>query len=206
MNDRWVCFGEPEAPVCLFVPDAAVIRSHYLNEAAGAVPYWAQIWPAALGLYRFLAANPDYIKGKKVVELAAGLGLPSLFAARYAATILCSDYNPDAVDYCRKSAEKAGLSNVKTAVLDWNNLPSGLEADLILLSDVNYEPGEFDQLSIVLERFLQAGTTILLSTPQRLMAKSFIAQWLPWCVKQEEFQVTLQGTTSAVSVFVLSRS
>jgi predicted nicotinamide N-methyase len=206
MDDQWICFGEPEDAVCLFVPDPATIRSQHLSGDEGAVPYWAQIWPASLGLHRFLAAHPDFIRGKTVLELAAGLGLPSLYAARYANTILCSDYAPGAVDYCRRSAVKAGLRNFNTALLDWNDLPADLVADVVLLSDVNYEPAAFDSLSVVLERFLKAGTTILLSTPQRLMAKPFIAQWIPVCVKQEECYVTLNGTTSAVSVFVLSGS
>lgn len=206
MDDQWICFGEPEHTVCLFVPDPATIRSKHLSGDDDAVPYWAQIWPASLGLYQFLAAHPGFIRGKTVIELAAGLGLPSLYAARYAKTILCSDYAPGAVDYCRRSAAKAGLPNFNTALLDWNELPADLAADVVLLSDVNYDPAAFDRLSIVLNRFLKAGTTILLSTPQRLMAKPFIAQWLPSCVKQEEYCVTLNGTTSAVSVFALSGS
>lgn len=205
MDDQWSCFGETGDTVCLFVPDPATIRSKHLS-GDGTVPYWAQIWPASLALHRFLAAHPGFIRGKTVIELAAGLGLPSLYAARYASTVLCSDYAPGAMDYCRRSAAKAGLVNFATALLDWNELPANLAADVVLLSDVNYEPAAFDRLSLVLERFLQAGTTILLSTPQRLMAKPFIMQWLPYCVQQEECCVTLHGNTSAVSVFVLSGS
>lgn len=206
MSDQWICFGEQKESVCLFVPDPLVIRGQYSTASGETTPYWAQVWPAAQGLYRFLTLHSGYISNKTIIELAAGLGLPSLFAARYAASVLCSDYDPEAVNYCRRSAAAAGLNNFEAAILDWNNLPASLHADVVMLSDVNYEPAEFDRLSQVFERLLEMGTTILLSSPQRLMAKPFIAQWLPWCIEQEEFLVSSQGATHAISVFVLSTS
>ncbi|MBN8676533.1 MAG: hypothetical protein J0L56_20585 [Chitinophagales bacterium] len=59
----------------------------------------------------------------------------------------------------------------------------------------------------MLLQFLQAGTTILLSTPQRLMAKSFIDKLLPFCVEQEEYSISINQyeQPALVSVLVLKQ-
>ena len=42
------------------------------------MPYWAELWPAGLALAHAL---PERLDGVRVVELGAGLGVPSLVAA-----------------------------------------------------------------------------------------------------------------------------
>ncbi len=80
-----------------------------------------------------------------------------------------------------RSARHLQLANVTGKVLNWNQLPHDITADVLILSDINYGPNQFDRLNKVLQWFLQKGTTILISTPQRLMAKPFIEKLLPWC-------------------------
>ena len=66
-------------------------------QATIAFPYWSKVWPSAEALALFILQHPEYIAGKMVVELGAGLGLPSLVAAQMAASVLCTDYEPEAV-------------------------------------------------------------------------------------------------------------
>jgi hypothetical protein len=40
-----------------------------------------------------------------------------------------------------------------------------------------------------LRQFLKNGSTIILSTPQRIMAKEFIEAVFPYCVQQQEIEV-----------------
>lgn len=47
-------------------------------------PYWSKCWPSAIALSNFIAKNQALIQDKQVLELATGLGLPSLVAARFA--------------------------------------------------------------------------------------------------------------------------
>lgn len=179
--------------VQLFVPDAgAPLKSEHS-------PYWGKVWPAALGLCTFLQNNPYYIQQKKVAEIAAGLGLPSIFAAPYAAQVYCSDIEPAAVELIKQSVLHNKLCNIHCTVADWNDTGTALIPDVLLLSDVNYEPGQFEELMEVMQYYLAQHSTIILSTPQRLMAKPFIEKLLRYCVQQEEVMVT----ETAVSVFVL---
>ncbi|RYY65449.1 MAG: hypothetical protein EOO13_17190, partial [Chitinophagaceae bacterium] len=82
----------------LSVPvDKEVQENYELEKQAGKhpfFPYWAKLWPASIGLCHYLEANKYLLQNKTVLELAAGLGLPSLLAARYAASVICSDYMP----------------------------------------------------------------------------------------------------------------
>jgi predicted nicotinamide N-methyase len=179
--------------VHLYVPDPLQVQQNFTQllkkNPTTASPYWSQVWPAAISLCGFLAKHPDYIHNKKVVELAAGLGMPSLLAAAYAKEVICSDYIQEAVDIAQQSIAYNKLTNIHCSKLDWNQLPESLTADVLLLSDINYEPTAFETLFNVLQRFLNNGSTIILSTPQRIMAKPFIERLLPWCIHQEEIVV-----------------
>ncbi len=168
-------------------------------------PYWAKVWPAALGLCSFLQHNLHYINQKKVAELAAGLGLPSIFAAEHAATVYCSDIEPAAVNLIQQSALHNKLNNVHCTVASWEKWDAAAIPDVVLLSDVNYEPEIFEGLLKVIEFYLQHNCTVILSTPQRLMAKPFIEQILKYCLKQEEIVVAEGKMKTAVSVFVVCK-
>lgn len=188
----------------LFVPEPAAVKEAYQKKQI-AFPFWSRIWPAAQVLSQFLLAHPQYTREKSVLEIGAGLGLPSLIAARNAASVLCTDTATEAVQVVRQSAANAGLTNFTTKVVDWHSLPPGLTADVLLLSDINYEPDAFALQRSMLEGFLQKGTTILLSTPQRLMAKTFVAALLPFCVHQEESIVQEGAEAHAITLMVLKK-
>jgi predicted nicotinamide N-methyase len=191
----------------LFVPELHVVQTQYLQQKekdpAIRFPHWARLWPASLAMTEFLLKHRHYIQNKKVLELAAGLGLPSLVAARYAQHVCCSDYLPEAVTIIEKSVQHNQLVNVDCRVLNWHHLPIHLQADVLLLSDINYDPAEFEQLFAVLHGFLQKSTLIVLSTPQRLMAKPFIEQLLPWCRFREEIEIFQEQQTTPISILVL---
>lgn len=192
----------------LVVPDQDAIKDRYQREvAAGSspqFPYWSRIWPSAVAMALHLEENLQLVRNMKVLELAAGLGLPSVFAARYAREIVCSDYNEEATDVIRMSAELNGLAGLHTAVIDWNCLPFDYDPDLVLLSDVNYEPASFPALSSLVLHFLERSKTIVLTTPQRLMAKTFIDTVSRWCVHQSEILVKdTNGIITPISVMEL---
>lgn len=189
----------------LFVPNAQEVQNLYLHQkqvqAQVPFPHWTKLWPAALAMGDFLHDHPELLKDKKVLELAAGLGLPSFVAARYANTVCCSDYLEEAIAAMRKTVQHLQLNNVTCELLDWNHLPSALTTDVLLLSDINYDPEQFDQLYLVLQRFIQQGTLIILTTPQRLMAKPFIEKLLPLC--KQQYEMTADNTS--ISLLVLQQ-
>ena len=186
----------------LFVPDAEQMQAAYKTGSI-AFPYWSKVWPAAVALSEFILRHPQYTQSKKVLELAAGLGLPSIVAAFNASAVISSDYLPEPVDCIRRSALHNGLKNLTASLLNWHLLPEDLQADVVLLSDINYDPGAFEVQHQVVNHFLQKGATLLLSTPQRLMAKEFIAPLLPLSSVQEEILVGQEGREVLITVLVL---
>jgi predicted nicotinamide N-methyase len=202
---QYIAIGD--VTIKLFVPQESSVKNSYWEQrmvnAHTPFPYWAKLWPSALALCAFIQKQPQFVRDKEVLELAAGLGLPSLLAARFAHTVCCSDYLPEAIAVMDQSIEANGVTNVNTRLLDWRHLPGTLEPEVLLLSDINYDPQEFEVLYKVLVHFLQKKATILLSTPQRLMAAPFIDQLLPFCIQQEELPINHKGDMVSVSVFVL---
>ncbi|OQP68304.1 class I SAM-dependent methyltransferase [Niastella populi] len=198
----------PGYTINLFVPDAQEVQNDYFRQKQVHTdvpfPHWTKLWPAALALADYIQQHPELVQGKHVLELAAGLGLPSFVAAHYAKTVCCSDYLEAAVTCMNASAKHLQLSNITCRLLNWNQLPAGLTADVLLLSDINYDPEQFNQLYEVLHQFIQQGTAILLTTPQRLMARPFIEKLQPWCKQQFEMHVVHQQQHTAVSLLYLS--
>ncbi len=181
----------------LYVPRA---EAHKLSVHS---PYWAKVWPAALGLCQFLQSNLHYIQNKTVTELAAGLGLPTVFAAKFAAKVYSSDIEPAAVELIEQSVQYNRLVNVRCKIKSWNDFYGDITPDTLLLSDINYEPEAFEKLHEMVLYYLEHKCTVIISTPQRLMAKSFIEKLLPYCVQQEEETVSINETETVISVFVL---
>jgi predicted nicotinamide N-methyase len=193
--------------VQLYVPDAQFVFERYQKEKQAdqdiPFPYWTRVWPAARSICQFLASHNELIRDKHVLELAAGLGLPSLFASRLAKTVQCSDYIPEAMKVVQKSIGYNQINNIDTSILDWHYLPEKISAEILLLSDINYDPDEFESLLATIEVFLNRGSNIILSTPQRLMAKPFIEQLLPWIVEQEEIIVRDEEQAVTTNIFLL---
>ncbi len=192
----------------LYVPEPTHVKALYQSQikldACTPFPYWSQVWPAAIALANFIEKHPYYIKNKTVLELAAGLGLPSLVAARVAKSVYCTDYLPDAITVIEQSVEHHQLKNVFCSLLDWNNMPSSFpHAEVVLMSDINYNPTDFDILYSVLKTFLQQGSILILTTPQRLLAKPFIEKLMTWCQLKEEMEVEHKSMLVPITVMVL---
>ncbi len=200
-NYEWEC-----GKVSYYAPDLNFVEKTYsknLQRGLQPFPYWAKVWPSALGLCRFLIEHPYYICQKNILELAGGLGLPSLVSAQYARQVCFSDYIPEAVEVMERSVAHNSFKNIDCKVLDWNHLPPIPETEIVLLSDINYEPLEFENLITVIESFVQKGIIVILSTPHRLMARPFIETIIPWRQHQQEISIVYNNHRLSISIFVL---
>ncbi|KXS12771.1 hypothetical protein M427DRAFT_59295 [Gonapodya prolifera JEL478] len=70
-----------------------------------------QLWSGALLLADYLLARPELVREKTVLELGAGLGLPSIVAARFcgATRVTATDYGEEVLSLCEQNL-KASLS------------------------------------------------------------------------------------------------
>lgn len=196
---------EMQSGLSLYVPDPDQVKSVYelllTKDATTSFPFWAKIWPSAIALSSFLQTEPNRIKGKRVLELGAGIGLPSFAMAKHASEMIISDHTPEAVVLMEKNIQYLGMPNVKAMCLDWNDLPDEIGADILLLSDINYAPGQFAPLLVLIRKMLTRGTTIILATPQRITITPFAEAILPYI--QHSVLQTAMENRQAVEIRIL---
>jgi predicted nicotinamide N-methyase len=183
----------------------AVYASLIKSDPATPFPYWAKVWPSAIALLNVLKAHPHLIQNKHVLEIAAGIGLPSLMMADIAKSIQISDYDKEAVALLQKNIEHLQLQNAEALQLDWNALPEAIYPEVIILSDVNYDPTQFVTLTKLIEKFIHQGSTVILSTPQRIMASSFVQKLEGYIIERHEALVDENGIPKEISILVLSK-
>lgn len=159
----------------LLMPRAA---DELLDEAAferdERMPYWAELWPSARALARFLIDRPP-LPGSRIIELGAGLALPSLVLRRMGLDPLATDHNQDAMPFVALNAARNGVTDVRTTLLDWRDPEPRLgRFDLILAADVLYEHRNIDMLATCLPRLMAPGGLFLLADPGRRHLPAFL--------------------------------
>ena len=138
------------------------------------LPYWAELWSSGVALAGVVSTLE--LAGVRVLELGAGLGLPSLAAALREADVLATDWAEDAVDLLRSNAARNGIA-LRVERVRWDEPePLVREApwDLVLGADLLYEQRNADQLLYLLPRL---GGEVLLADPGRPFTRTFLARW-----------------------------
>jgi predicted nicotinamide N-methyase len=149
-----------------------------IDEAEFAVderlPYWAELWPSGRVLADRLAAAD--VAGLRVIELGAGLAVPSLVAALGGADVLATDWYEPALAFARANAARAGVS-LRTMLVDWRRPPEDLMRqapfDLVVAADVLYEPRNAEPLAALLPA-LTGGGKAWFADPRRPDARPFL--------------------------------
>src|SRR3954454_19329394 len=136
------------------------------------LPYWAEMWSSGVALAGAVGALE--LAGTRVLELGAGLGLPSLAAALRGADVLATDWAEDAIALLRANAARNGIG-LRAEVVRWDEPERfGTGWDVVLGADLLYEQRNAEQLLELLPRL---GGEILLAEPGRPFAKAFLARW-----------------------------
>src|SRR5207244_8251986 len=122
-----------------------------IDEAAFAeeefLPYWAELWPSGVALAEHVAALD--LTDRRVLELGAGLGLPSLAAALRGADVLATDWAEEAIELLHRNAERNGVF-IRLVRVRWSEPEPLLRAapwDLVLGADLLYEARNAEQLA-----------------------------------------------------------
>lgn len=191
--------------ILLLAPDESLMQQKFEEAADQPVPFWARVWPSAKGMCSFLESRLELVEGKRVVELGAGLGLPSLLSAKFAQQVLCTDCSKEAMEVARQSAAINQLHNTKCCCYNWNNDDHLPDFDVLLLSDINYDPSCFERLFTMISHYWEAGKSIIISTPTRLMGKPFVERLLPFCKETASIDVNNAGITTEIFIMHLSR-
>lgn len=138
-------------------------------------PYWADIWPASVGLARHLLRGPS-LHGYRVTDLGCGVGVAGSAAGRIGASVLFADQDTDALRFASFNASQNGVEHCQELNFDWDqeDLPSG--CDLLLLADVAYDTKSHVALLRQVDRVVRSGGRALCADPFRASTNDFITQ------------------------------
>ncbi|MHC5063400.1 MAG: class I SAM-dependent methyltransferase [Planctomycetota bacterium] len=138
-------------------------------------PYWADIWPASVGLARFILRGPS-LEGQKAVDLGCGIGVAGAAAARRGAEVIFADREADALHFAAFNAAKNGAQEHAELRFDWDReyLPAGI--DLLLLADVAYHPPSHHGLLRQVEAVIGSGGRAFSADPFRSSTNDFIKE------------------------------
>lgn len=119
-------------------------------------PYWCFCWASGLVLARWLAEQPEWVRGKRVLDFGAGSGIAAIAAAKAgAADVVACDLDPLALDACRANAELNGVELSYSA----DFFQEEDRFDLIIVADVLYDRANLP----LLDEFLSRGREALVA-------------------------------------------
>jgi predicted nicotinamide N-methyase len=130
-------------------------------------PYWAFAWPGGQALARHLLDNRSLLLGRRIVDIGSGSGIGAIAAVMGgAAHVLAVDIDPVAeVAIALNGAANACTGRIATTTRDvLGDMP---DADLVLISDLVYEPELALRVGAFIDRVAAAGGKLLLGDRAR---------------------------------------
>lgn len=159
---------------------------HEARDDAARRPYWAFAWPGGQAKARYLLDNPGVVAGRRVLDIGTGSGIGAVAALRAGArSAIANDIDPLAL----VAAQAGAAANGVELELSGDDLLAGaaVDADVIMIGDVVYEPELLVRVARFIEAARQRGAAILFADratarlpvqPLALLAR-FDAQVLP---------------------------
>ncbi|XP_056607934.1 methyltransferase-like protein 23 [Triplophysa dalaica] len=118
--------------------------------------YGMHVWPCAVVLSQYVWITREKTQHKTILELGAGVSLPGIVAAKSGAHVILSDSAelPMCLKNCRRSCDVNNLSSTPVIGLTWGQVSPELVSlppvDIILGSDVFYEPEDFEDVLVTI--------------------------------------------------------
>ncbi len=132
-----------------------------------APPFWSFAWPGSEALARHVLDNPVLVRGRRVLDFAAGCGLAGIACALAGAeTVMAADIDPLA---CAAIALNAAANDVRIDIHEGDIVGQAGDWDLIIAGDIFYEaPMTRHVLPWLRDRARNA--TVLVADPGRAYA------------------------------------
>ena len=128
-------------------------------------PFWAFAWPGGLALGLAIRAEPLRVRGRRVLDFAAGCGVAAIVAAQCGASLVeAAEIDPLAIAGIGLNAT---LNNVSVATLPEDVVGAACRWDVILAGDVCYEAPMTAHILPWLRRMAASGAEVLLADPGR---------------------------------------
>lgn len=137
------------------------------------LPYWADIWPSAIALSEYIAANKSKFKGIKSLELGCGLGLVGMTSTAHGGEVLFTDNDPHALRFTEINFRRNFGTAASVQLLDWRNPGKSESYDIILAADILYEKRWLQPVLEILDKKLSPRGTAYIAGPDRSVSRVF---------------------------------
>ena len=130
------------------------------------------VWPSS----RILASTVCLLEleGRRVLEIGCGLALSSIVLHKMGVDITASDYHPLAKEFLDNNIHRNSLSPIKFETGNWEaENPLLGEFDLIIGSDVLYEPAHAENVSQFIDSHSGIDVEVVIVDPNRGNRASF---------------------------------
>ena len=144
------------------------------------LPYWAELWPSGIALAGAIAAQPEQVRGRRVLELGCGLGVTAIAALFAGADLTVTDYAADALALARFNCRRATGREPASLQVNWRapdiavEMLIGAGFPVVLAADVLYEARDVAPLVELVERIVLPGGLLWLAEPGRRPAQRFL--------------------------------
>ena len=159
----------------------AFLDEHAEKESIAYWPLYGHLWAASRAMAQFLAERKLVPARSRVLEVGCGLALPSILLAKMGATVEVCDFHPQVPKVLAQNLAQNSLdpSSVLFRSLDWTRYePSSIPSpkfDLILGSDILYEPSPPKGLVHLIEDLLSPEGRFVLSDIGRVYYQRFLS-------------------------------
>lgn len=146
--------------------DDSDFESQELGISSATWPLFGMVWPAAQVLVNRVI--PEILSGRRILEIGCGIGLASIVLHRMGADITASDYHPQTLPFLKRNLLQNALSPIKFERGNWEtDNPQLGEFDLIIGSDVLYQPAHVDDVSQFISRHSSNDVDVMIIDPGR---------------------------------------
>jgi predicted nicotinamide N-methyase len=186
----------------------AADESQAIASKTNRLPYGVSLWPSAIALSHEIASWAGDFRGRRILELGAGVGLPGIVAVSVGGRVVQTDHDELSLHLCRRNGGRNGVVGIEYRRADWTEWDVDGRYDWIIGSDILYGESLHPHLRTIFGSNLAPEGRLLLADPFCSMAVRLLEamEAKGWRVMFSRWDVGEEGTPRPVGVFELWRA